>query len=205
MPNVYSLPYNPLRVTSFFGFRNIDIPGATKMHYGLDLGADKAIYKSSIDGGDVLAVADGIICNSYFNISRGWVIILDHGEGFKSLYQHLNKQGLIKGVNVCAGQPIGRMGATGVGSGLHLHLEFIVNGVRIDPLPYLLKVKKMDKIYEKINDVPDWYNKPVALMIELGGITPGLDGSIKISEDMCRIYTSFYKIGLLDALKSVRG
>jgi hypothetical protein len=41
-------------------------------------------------------------------------------------------------------------------------------------------------------------------MIQLGGITPGADGSINLSEDMARVYTSFEKIGLLGAIKALR-
>jgi len=210
MPDIYSLPYNPLRVTSFFGFRNIDIPGATKWHPGLDLGTDRTIYKSNNDGGNILAVANGVVCNSYFNVARGWVVIIDHGNGFKSLYQHLKQQGLGKGVKIMAGQPIGRMGNTGVGAQLHLHIEFILNLIQVDPLPYLLNIKskeveKMENIYKTINEVPKWYKPSVEKMITLRGITPGADNTINISEDMCRIYTSFEKVGLLGALLSMKG
>lgn len=209
MPKIYALPYNPLRVTSKYGYRDTGIPGATKWHSGVDLGADRSIYKGNIDGGSILAVADGVICNSYFNAYRGWVVIIDHGNGFLSLYQHLKEKGLSSGVWIKAGQRIGTMGNTGVGSGLHLHLEFIVDKQRIDPLPDLLNVQRkgetMEKIYEKIEDVPKWYRQGVMNMIALGGVTPSMDGVINISEDMCRIYTSFDKVGLLNALICLKG
>lgn len=207
MPAIYSLPYYPLRVTSPYGYRSINIPGATSWHAGIDLGADKSKYSGS-DGGPVLAVADGVIQNSYFNTSRGWVVIIDHGAGFLTLYQHLLRKGLSAGVKVRAGQEIGRMGATGAGAGVHLHFETIINGKREDPLPHLLNISKgdqgMEKVYKTMAEVPKWYRSAAEDMIQLGGITPGADGSINLSEDMARVYTSFDKIGLLGAIKALR-
>ena len=207
MPWIYSLPYYPLRVTSPYGYRSINVPGATSWHSGIDLGADKRLYGGA-DGGPVLAVADGVVQNSYFNSSRGWVIILDHGRGFLTLYQHLLRKGLPVGVTVRAGQEIARMGSTGASSGNHLHFEIIIGGKREDPLPHLLNMRKgeqgMEKVYKTMAEVPKWYRNAAQDMVELGGITPGTDGTINLSEDMARVYTSLEKIGLLGAIKALR-
>ena len=209
MAVIYSLPYYPLRVTSPYGYRIINVLGATSWHSGIDLGADKSKYSGNIDGGNILAVADGVVCNSYFNSSRGWVVIMDHGNEFKTLYQHLMTKGAPEGARIQAGDPIGRMGNTGASSGVHLHFEIILNKKQVDPFPYLLNVKKrsdqeMGNIYQKIEDVPKWHRTATQTMIDLGGITPAADGSINISDDLCRAYTSLEKIGLLGALKLLK-
>jgi hypothetical protein len=65
--------------------------------------------------------------------------------------------------------------------------------------------QEMEKIYKTLAEVPKWYQPSVNQMILLGGITPGPENAINISEDMCRIYTSLSKIGLLGALAALKG
>ena len=66
-------------------------------------------------------------------------IIIDHGD-FSSVYWHLNAFSIARGtaVPVTRGQQIGIVGKTGLGAVCHLHFELKVNGVRIDPEPFLL-------------------------------------------------------------------
>lgn len=137
----YSLPVNaPLRITSPFGQRDTGIPGATTYHSGIDLGRD--IYKPETD---VLAVAGGKVTQSYWNDYRGWVVIIDHGE-YKTLSQHLKYKGLAAGTKVKTGQKIGIMGNSSdpdkLKVAVHLHFELHVEGIPIDPEPYLQDVKK---------------------------------------------------------------
>lgn len=135
------LPVEPLRVTSKFGPRNTGIKGASTYHKGIDLGRDFTKSETAI-----LSVADGTILNNYWNDYRGWVVIIQHNE-FQTLYQHLKaKSLLLKGVKVKAGQQVGIMGNSSNKTKLdvttHLHFELIVNGIQIDPLPYLKNIKE---------------------------------------------------------------
>lgn len=195
-----SLPYEPLRITSRFGPRNTGIKGASTDHKGVDLGADRSKYKSNTDGGPVRAVLPYIVKASYYNNLRGWVVLLDHGEGLQTLYQHLKAKGLPVGVRGDAGSIIGIMGNTGVGAQLHLHFEVRINGKPVDPEPYLKGVEeelseeyikkiidKNDPIYRKPSDLPSWAQPTINRYIKEGYINPEPDGSINLRLSMVRM------------------
>ena len=81
------------------------------------------------------AVADGKVAiaqNMYF---AGNTVYLDHGQGVVSSYAHMSRLDVKPGEMVKAGQQIGLVGATGRVTGPHLHLEIILDGVRVDPMP----------------------------------------------------------------------
>lgn len=65
---------------------------------------------------------------------RGNSVIIDHGLGVLSGYHHLSEIAVAVGQQVNAGDVIGRVGATGLATGPHLHWEVIVRGVTVDPL-----------------------------------------------------------------------
>jgi len=140
------LPVEPLRVTSKFGPRNTGIKGASTYHKGIDLGRDFSKPETPI-----LSVADGVVFNNFWNDYKGWVVIIDHG-GFKTLYQHLKGQSpLAKGQKIKAGNQIGIMGASTrniKNMAMHLHMELIVNGKQIDPLPYLQNIQEVEDMTE---------------------------------------------------------
>ncbi len=140
-----SLPYIPLRITSPYGDRSEqvkDIPGATKWHDGVDIGRDKAKYPNATeDGGDVLAVMDGVVVDVGYNKARGNYVKIEHertnGNKVETFYQHLYKSVSPSHGRVRAGDVIGRMGKTGVGAGLHLHFELRIAGKPVNPAKYL--------------------------------------------------------------------
>ena len=76
----------------------------------------------------VLAAGDG---------GYGNYIVIDHGDGLRSLYAHLSQFVAGAGQFVSRGQLIGRIGSTGYSTGPHLHFEVREHGVLRNPLNYL--------------------------------------------------------------------
>ncbi|MDL2295141.1 M23 family metallopeptidase, partial [Ruminococcaceae bacterium OttesenSCG-928-D13] len=116
------------RVTSYFGSRTHPVTGDPDDHYGIDIGAGH--------GTNVLAADGGRVVTSEWHWSYGNHIIIDHGDGRRTLYAHMSVLVASSGQNVAQGEVIGLVGSTGVVKGAHLHFETHVNGVRVDPLSY---------------------------------------------------------------------
>jgi murein DD-endopeptidase MepM/ murein hydrolase activator NlpD len=70
-------------------------------------------------------------------VGYGLAVVIDHGNGLKTLYAHMSEIYVEAGQSVAQGQSIGRMGCTGWCTGTHLHFEVIQNGVKQNPLVYL--------------------------------------------------------------------
>jgi murein DD-endopeptidase MepM/ murein hydrolase activator NlpD len=66
----------------------------------------------------------------------GNYVIIDHGNGNRTLYAHMSHAGVSARQTVSQGQIIGLVGSTGQSTGPHLHFETYVNGTRVDPLLY---------------------------------------------------------------------
>jgi murein DD-endopeptidase MepM/ murein hydrolase activator NlpD len=88
---------------------------------------------------DVLAADSGtvVIAGWPDNSGYGNRIILDHGNGYRTLYGHLSKIYVVPGQTVARGNAIGKMGSTGRSTGPHLHFEVIKNGIHLNPLSVL--------------------------------------------------------------------
>lgn len=65
------------------------------------------------------------------------MILIDHGNGFKTRYAHLNHISVKEGEAVIRGQEIGIQGRTGRATGDHLHFEIILNGKAVNPMNFL--------------------------------------------------------------------
>jgi len=119
------------RISSGYGPRNTGIPGASTNHKGIDIGCPT--------GTPILSVLDGKVIFTGYNAYRGYYIMVDHGGGVVTLYQHC-KGGSYKvsvGDKVKAGQTIILSGSSGIGSGPHLHFEVLINGSNVNPLTWL--------------------------------------------------------------------
>ena len=98
---------------------------------------------------DVVAHSNGIVTftqtgrqnnqGSTGNESYGNFVIINHGNGYETLYAHLNNIYVNVGEEVEKGSIIGTMGNTGNSYGAHLHFEVIKDGIRINPFEYLDK------------------------------------------------------------------
>jgi len=100
-------------------------------HKGVDI-ANKAAPS-------VLAADSGIVVVAGWPDGTGYGnrVVIDHGNGYKTLYAHLSRINVVAGQTVVRGNVIGQMGSTGRSTGTHLHFEVIRNGVYLDPLSVL--------------------------------------------------------------------
>ena len=100
-----------------------------RIHKGIDISAKK--------GEQVLAVSDGVIEQTYLDEELGKTIIIDHGDGIKSLYGNLSTETLVhEGQEVLTGDVISGIGDSSSAEALqeaHLHFELIRDGENIDP------------------------------------------------------------------------
>lgn len=93
-------------------------------------------------GASILAAADGIVIAAYPSAgnSLGICAIISHnvnGVKFDTLYGHMSQMDVSVGQSVSAGQLVGLVGSTGNSTGPHLHFEVHVNGIQIDPEPFM--------------------------------------------------------------------
>lgn len=106
--------------------------GFHKLHSGLDISNS---HKESI-----YAAADGFVELSGWRSGYGNTVILNHGNGFKTLYGHSSELYVKAGDQVVKGQVIAKQGNTGRvrgATGIHLHFEIIKNGAKVNPLSYV--------------------------------------------------------------------
>ncbi|MCR5825460.1 MAG: peptidoglycan DD-metalloendopeptidase family protein, partial [Oscillospiraceae bacterium] len=117
----YIWPCSSHYVTSPLGSRYTGIRGASTNHMGIDIG--RVGYTTQ-----VVAAKAGTVIISDYNRYRGYYVVISHGSGNTTTYQHLSKCSVSKGAKVAQGQVVGITGSTGVSSGPHLHFEISENG-----------------------------------------------------------------------------
>jgi murein DD-endopeptidase MepM/ murein hydrolase activator NlpD len=129
------------KISSRFNMRRLHpVRKTVRPHRGID-------YAAPI-GTPILAAGDGRINTATRNRANGRYIIINHGQQFVTKYLHLSKfaRGIKAGNRVKQGQVIGYVGATGLVTGPHLHYEFLVNGVHMNPRTVALpKAKSIAK------------------------------------------------------------
>jgi murein DD-endopeptidase MepM/ murein hydrolase activator NlpD len=118
----------PGPITNGFGLMRSINGGLYYPHTGTDIANEK--------GTPVAAAASGVVALARPMYLYGNVVIIDHGAGVFSGYNHLDSIAVTEGQAVTIGDLVGFMGDTGFVSGPHLHWEAIIGGVRTDPLPW---------------------------------------------------------------------
>ena len=126
-----SMPLDELRVTSPFGWRENPLlaSGALEFHNGIDFGA--------VTGTPVKSVAAGTVTYAEYHQYGGLRIVVDHGNGTETTYNHLSEIHVEVGQWVDVNTVIGAIGSTGNSTGPHLHFEVLINGEYQDPAVWL--------------------------------------------------------------------
>ena len=117
------------QVTSGFSARRMHpVLHTARAHRGVDYGAPS--------GAPVIAVAAGRVVSATFDRANGRMVRLRHASGYESYYLHLSAfaKGIRAGASIGQGEMIGRVGASGLATGPHLHYGLRKNGVFVNPL-----------------------------------------------------------------------
>ena len=117
------------RITSYFGYRSTGIRGATSNHKGIDIACSYGTPIYAADGGRVTY--------SGYKGAMGYVVIIDHNNGYVTYYEHNSSLLVSAGQTVYKGQQIAKAGRSGVASGVHCHFGIQRNGSYVNPLNYL--------------------------------------------------------------------
>ncbi|MBD1370839.1 peptidoglycan DD-metalloendopeptidase family protein [Hazenella sp. IB182357] len=116
------------RITSKFGNRFHPIKKVYQYHSGIDIGkpANSPIFASH----------SGVVIESRSSTGYGWKIIIDHGNGYQTLYAHMEDHDVKvrAGQRVQKGDVIALVGSNGWSTGPHLHFEVRLNDQLLDPL-----------------------------------------------------------------------
>lgn len=99
-------------------------------HKGVDIANPSAPSVVAADSGKV-------ITSGWSKSGYGNHVVIDHGNGFRTLYAHMQKLYVVQGQSVSRGSALGQMGSTGRSTGTHLHFEIIKGGAYINPLGVL--------------------------------------------------------------------
>ena len=116
-------------LTSYFGYRNTGIRGASTYHEGIDI--------ANSYGTPIYASDGGTVSYSGWQGGYGYLIIIDHGNGYQTYYGHNSSLLVSVGEHVYKGQQIAKMGSTGVSSGSHCDFRIKLYGTFLNPLNYL--------------------------------------------------------------------
>jgi murein DD-endopeptidase MepM/ murein hydrolase activator NlpD len=125
------MPLEGASLTSGFGMRTHPVLGGRRQHAGIDLAAPT--------GTPVYATADGVIGRADWYSSYGLYISINHGASMETRYAHLSRLAVAAGDNVKKGDLIGYVGSTGRSTGPHLHYEVRVEGLAVNPIPYMVE------------------------------------------------------------------
>lgn len=128
----WPLPSNCTYISSYFGYRDQPVAGASTYHRAIDIGV-------SI-GTPVYAAGDGYVMTKGYSDVRGYYVMVKHADNLYTFYQHLSRILVSQGQNVKKGDKIAKSGDTGIGSGPHLHFEVRTSpyyGSEVNPLNYV--------------------------------------------------------------------
>jgi murein DD-endopeptidase MepM/ murein hydrolase activator NlpD len=120
------------RISSQFGKMRLYNSGISRLHAGTDIANEV--------GTPVWAPNHGRVILSQSLKVHGETVMIDHGFGVVTIYNHLNERFVSRGQLLSSGDLIGRMGKTGLVSGPHLHWGMSVQNVRVDPMLWVTSI-----------------------------------------------------------------
>ncbi|HAI59942.1 MAG TPA: peptidase [Xanthomonadaceae bacterium] len=123
----------PGYISSGFGLRADPFTGGRAHHFGVDFDANY--------GDPITAAADGIVSFAGVKSGYGYTVVVDHGDGYQTLYAHNQRNVVRAGDVVRAGQKLATVGSSGRSTGAHLHFEVHVNGRPVNPMAYLERIR----------------------------------------------------------------
>jgi len=112
-----------------FGYRRFFNDQPRSPHKGMDISAGSGQAIVAPRAGTVAATGD-----YFFN---GNTVLVDHGQGFVTMYCHMSEIGVVEGQILATGDRLGAVGATGRVTGPHLHFGTYLNGTAVDPAIFL--------------------------------------------------------------------
>ncbi len=119
------------KITTYFGYSEYH----NGNHGAIDIG------NGGINGANIYAMKGGEVIIAKTTYKQGYdygmYVVIDHGDGYQSLYAHMSSVYVTVGQMVSQGDVIGLVGSTGWSTGPHLHFEIRKNGTRVDPLQYV--------------------------------------------------------------------
>ena len=117
------------RLTSTFGGRKSPGGIGSTNHKGIDIAGSRGQAIKASDGGTVTYAG--------WMSGYGYLVIINHGNGYQTYYGHNSKLLVSPGTKVYKGQQIAKMGSTGNSTGNHCHFEIRLYGTPVNPLKYL--------------------------------------------------------------------
>jgi murein DD-endopeptidase MepM/ murein hydrolase activator NlpD len=124
------MPTKGWLTSAFAREREHPILHLARPHEGIDLSAPM--------GMEIEAPAAGVVTQVSWVEGYGNMLTIDHGYGLVTRYAHCSKILVVRGQRVKRGQPIAKVGSTGLSTGPHLHYEVWVNGRPVNPMKYVL-------------------------------------------------------------------
>jgi len=116
-------------ISSPFGTRTDPFTGRLRRHYGIDIAGHI--------GMPILATAAGVVTTSEARAGYGYLLEINHGNGYVTRYAHAKSLIAPLGAVVEKGQQVAVMGTTGRSTGPHVHYEVIKNGRKVNPINYI--------------------------------------------------------------------
>lgn len=116
-------------LTASYGMRYHPFYKTLQSHQGVDYTVP--------EGTSVFATADGVVSDvAERNSTSGLSVVIQHGNGYETSYNHLSRTNVKRGQQVHRGEIIALSGDTGLSLAPHLHYEVRYNGMRVDPIHY---------------------------------------------------------------------
>ena len=118
--------------TSRFGWRVSPFSRRWQFHRGVDI--------TNHPGSPIFATASGKVSFSGWRSGYGYLVILDHGNGYQSRYGHNSELWVKEGTEILRGQILAFMGSSGAATGVHIHYEVWKNGRPVNPWSYIFDI-----------------------------------------------------------------